>query len=252
MAGNVRDRRRCRCAPPARRPACSTAGPRSARATAPACPGPDDGLPPVPLPTVPLPDDQAAPTRHAGRHAARAAGRHHAVPLRAAGAGRQRRPRRSRGHRRPDGRGRGHGPVRRRARRAGQGGRLRHRVGPGGHAGRGRARRPARPASTPCRPTRPSSPPCSTAARSPWSRSTSSPTPASPGPSRPTRAPSRSARAAALQRIDERSAGCGPRWRRRDDDTLVLLAGISEVNDGRPQLHVGMASGPGLRRRPAG
>ena len=27
----------------------------------------------------------------------------------------------------------------------------------------------------------------------------------------------------------------------------MLLAGISEVNDGRPQLHVGMASGPGFR-----
>ncbi|MFL6096299.1 MAG: hypothetical protein ACJ71Y_12685, partial [Blastococcus sp.] len=29
-------------------------------------PGPDDGLPPVPLPTVPLPDDQAAPTATPG------------------------------------------------------------------------------------------------------------------------------------------------------------------------------------------
>ena len=34
-------------------------------------------------------------------------------------------------------------------------------------------------------------------------------------------------------------------------ETLVLLAGISEVNDGRPQLHVGMASGPGFAA-PAG
>jgi hypothetical protein len=29
-------------------------------------------------------------------------------------------------------------------------------------------------------------------------------------------------------------------------DTLLILAGISEVNDGRSQLHVGMASGPGF------
>ena len=29
-------------------------------------------------------------------------------------------------------------------------------------------------------------------------------------------------------------------------DTLLLVAGISEVNDGRPQLHVGIASGPGF------
>ncbi|MGY1594988.1 hypothetical protein ACI79D_23690 [Geodermatophilus sp. SYSU D00708] len=29
-------------------------------------------------------------------------------------------------------------------------------------------------------------------------------------------------------------------------ETLLLLQGISEVNDGRPQLHVGIASGPGL------
>lgn len=29
-------------------------------------------------------------------------------------------------------------------------------------------------------------------------------------------------------------------------DTLLLVAGISEVNDGRPQLHVGIANGPGF------
>ncbi|PRY49090.1 hypothetical protein LY71_107173 [Geodermatophilus tzadiensis] len=29
-------------------------------------------------------------------------------------------------------------------------------------------------------------------------------------------------------------------------DTLLLLQGVSEVNDGRPQLHVGLASGPGF------
>jgi hypothetical protein len=30
------------------------------------------------------------------------------------------------------------------------------------------------------------------------------------------------------------------------DDTLLVVAGVSEVNDGRPQLHVVMASGPGF------
>ncbi|SFF81813.1 hypothetical protein [Blastococcus tunisiensis] len=53
-------------------------------------------------------------------------------------------------------------------------------------------------------------------------------------------------RASALARIDravgELRAAIAP----RSEETLLLLAGISEVNDGRPQLHVGMASGPGF------
>ena len=51
---------------------------------------------------------------------------------------------------------------------------------------------------------------------------------------------------AAVGRIDEaldrlRTAVAG-----LPGETLLLLAGISEVNDGRSQLHVGMAEGPGL------
>jgi hypothetical protein len=54
------------------------------------------------------------------------------------------------------------------------------------------------------------------------------------------------ARAAALQQIDRVVGQLRAAIAAMDDETLVLLAGISEVNDGRPQLHVGMASGPGF------
>jgi hypothetical protein len=54
------------------------------------------------------------------------------------------------------------------------------------------------------------------------------------------------ARAAALLRIDRAVGQLRAAVATMEDDTLVLLAGISEVNDGRPQLHVGMAAGPGF------
>ena len=54
------------------------------------------------------------------------------------------------------------------------------------------------------------------------------------------------ARAAALERIDRSVGRLRAAVATTDADTLVLLAGISEVNDGRPQLHVGMADGPGF------
>jgi hypothetical protein len=54
------------------------------------------------------------------------------------------------------------------------------------------------------------------------------------------------ARAAALQRIDAAVGRLRAAVATLDGDTLVVLAGISEVNDGRPQLHVGMVSGPGF------
>jgi hypothetical protein len=54
------------------------------------------------------------------------------------------------------------------------------------------------------------------------------------------------ARAAALQRIDRAVGQLRAAAATLDGDTLVILAGISEVNDGRPQLHVGMVSGPGF------
>ncbi|WP_040339307.1 hypothetical protein [Candidatus Blastococcus massiliensis] len=53
-------------------------------------------------------------------------------------------------------------------------------------------------------------------------------------------------RAGALSRIDadiDRLLGAVETL---PGETLVLLAGISEVNDGRPQLHVGIAAGPGF------
>jgi hypothetical protein len=54
------------------------------------------------------------------------------------------------------------------------------------------------------------------------------------------------ARATALRRIDRAVGRLRAAVTALDDKTLVLLAGISEVNDGRPQLHVGMAEGPGF------
>ncbi|MGY1917178.1 hypothetical protein [Blastococcus sp. SYSU DS0973] len=53
-------------------------------------------------------------------------------------------------------------------------------------------------------------------------------------------------RAAALGRIDEAVGRVLTAVDQLPGDTLLLLAGISEVNDGRPQLHVGIATGPGF------
>jgi hypothetical protein len=53
-------------------------------------------------------------------------------------------------------------------------------------------------------------------------------------------------RAAALGRIDGVVGELRDALEPMTGETLLLLAGISEVNDGRPQLHVGMASGPGF------
>jgi hypothetical protein len=53
-------------------------------------------------------------------------------------------------------------------------------------------------------------------------------------------------RAAALQRIDRTVGRLRAAVADLPGDPLLLLAGISEVNDGRPQLHVGMAEGPGF------
>ena len=55
------------------------------------------------------------------------------------------------------------------------------------------------------------------------------------------------ARAAALQRIDRAVGQLRAAVATLDGDTLVILAGISEVNDGRPQLHVGMVVRARLR-----
>ncbi|MGZ4506903.1 MAG: hypothetical protein ACXVX8_06685 [Blastococcus sp.] len=54
-------------------------------------------------------------------------------------------------------------------------------------------------------------------------------------------------RAAALTRIDDELGRLRAAVAALPGTTLLLLQGISEVNDGRAQLHVGMASGPGFR-----
>lgn len=53
-------------------------------------------------------------------------------------------------------------------------------------------------------------------------------------------------RADALSRIEESLSRLQTAVAALPGETLVLLAGISEVNDGRPQLHVGIATGPGF------
>ncbi|TFV66157.1 UNVERIFIED_ORG: hypothetical protein E4P37_06925 [Bacillus sp. AZ43] len=53
-------------------------------------------------------------------------------------------------------------------------------------------------------------------------------------------------REAALERIDRAVGQLRAGVAELDEPVLVMLAGLSEVNDGRPQLHVGMASGPGF------
>lgn len=53
-------------------------------------------------------------------------------------------------------------------------------------------------------------------------------------------------RAGALSRIDEAVGRLLDTVAGLPGETLVLVAGISEVNDGRPQLHVGIAAGPGF------
>jgi hypothetical protein len=53
-------------------------------------------------------------------------------------------------------------------------------------------------------------------------------------------------RARALTAVDEQLGRIRAAIGAASGDTLLLVAGISEVNDGRPQLHVGIASGPGF------
>ena len=53
-------------------------------------------------------------------------------------------------------------------------------------------------------------------------------------------------RAVALTRIDDTVGRLRAAAATLPGDTLLLLAGISVVNDGRSQLHVGLASGPGF------
>jgi hypothetical protein len=54
------------------------------------------------------------------------------------------------------------------------------------------------------------------------------------------------ARQRALAAVDEQVGRLRAAVSALPGSTLLLLAGISEVNDGRPQLHVALAAGPGL------
>ncbi|MGY1735086.1 hypothetical protein [Geodermatophilus sp. SYSU D00684] len=53
-------------------------------------------------------------------------------------------------------------------------------------------------------------------------------------------------REAALAAVDEQVARLRAAVDTLPGETLLLVQGVSEVNDGRPQLHVGIASGPGF------
>ncbi|WP_448639768.1 hypothetical protein [Geodermatophilus sp. URMC 63] len=53
-------------------------------------------------------------------------------------------------------------------------------------------------------------------------------------------------REAALTGIDDELARLRAAVAALPGETLLLVQGVSEVNDGRPQLHVGLASGPGF------
>ena len=68
-----------------------------------------------------------------------------------------------------------------------------------------------------------------------------------PGPRKTDDGTEAALRAPALGRIDDGVGRVRTAVAALPGDTLLLLAGISEVNDGRSQLHVGMASGPGFR-----
>ena len=239
----------CRCAPPGRRPACSTAGRPSARATAPASRARTRDCRRCPLPTVPAagrPGRPDAPPRTA-RQPEPAAG-HHAVALRPAGAGRRASP--SPIPRPPS-------PARPRTRAPRGSGPSPARSGTPSAAPPCRAGRPRWPSPSPgveitrvddlpdrARPARRG------AGRLPAHPRLARPAHrrrASPGVDRTDEGTEPDARAAALQRIDAAVGRLRAAVATLDDDTLLLLAGISEVNDGRPQLHVGMAEGPGLR-----
>ena len=240
---------RCRCARPAGRLlldgwATLGAGNRAR------VPGPDEGLPPVPLPTVPLEGDpadaDARPSRPRGGGGAGTG--HDAGPLRPPGACRHGRARRSRRRRGAHRRRRGHGPVRRGAGRTRCRRRLRHGVGPG----RGPRRRGPRVEIT-----RADNLPSETA--DPGGALTACPLalvsldqltePGEPGLAQDRRR-HRTGPAGGGAHRDRRGRGPAARRRRAlPGDTLLLLAGISEVNDGRPSCTSAWPPDPGFPRR---
>jgi hypothetical protein len=67
-----------------------------------------------------------------------------------------------------------------------------------------------------------------------------------PGPRKTDHGTEPRLRAAALTTIDDELGRVRAAVADLAGDTLLVVAGIAEVNDGRPQLHVGIVSGPGF------
>ena len=208
-------------------------------------PGPDEGLPPIPVPTVPLPDDQATPTPTPdGTQPERALDTslsHCGLQERAASVALV-------------------DPAATVVRTAEDEGTVRFGAEPGalGHAvgcATVSGKAPTLAVSVPgvaviCVDTRPTEPgelaavlagcPLTLVALDQLADA------GMPGVDRTDEGTEPEARAAALQQIDRAVGQLRAAVATTDRDTLVLLAGISEVNDGRAQLHVGMAEGPGF------
>ena len=208
-------------------------------------PGPDDGLPPVPLPTVPLPDDQAAPTATPGgtqpEPAVDTSLSHCGLQERAAGEAlidpklTVKRTAEDEGT----------------ARFGAEPGALGKAVGCATVSGRAAMLAAAVPGVKVTRADALPTDPVELAAMLGGCRLTlvtldQLADAGQPGVDTTDQGTEPDARAAALRRIDRAVGQLRAAVAARDDDTLVLLAGISEVNDGRPQLHVGMAEGPGF------
>ena len=210
-------------------------------------PGPDNGLPPVPLPTVPLPEDQAAPTAAPGDDDGTAEPpmdttlSHCGLQERAASVALADPEATLRLTAEDDGT----------ARFGAEPGALADAVGCATVSGRAATLAAAVPGVTLTRaddlPVEPAAlagvlAPCPlnlvtlnqlSDAGQPGAEKTDTGTEPEP-------------RAVALQRIDAEVGRLRDAVATMPGNTLLLLAGISEVNDGRPQLHVGMASGPGF------
>ena len=209
-------------------------------------PGPDDGLPPVPLPSVPLPEDQAEPTAEPGdtdseeppvdttlahcglqERAASVALADPATTLKLTAEDRGT------------------------ARFGAEPGALGEAVGCATVSGRAAALAVAVPGVTITRadelPTDPaalagvlSGCPLGLVTLNQLSDA------GEPGPRKTDDGTEPELRAVALSQIDAAVGRLRVAVDTLPGDTLFVLTGISEVNDGRPQLHVGMASGPGF------
>ena len=244
---------RCRCARPGRPPACSTAGRPSARATAPGSRARTRACRRCRCRTVPLPDDEAAPT---------------AAPTTApTGAERRSRPRWTPRCRTAACRSGSPSvaladPAATVARTAEDEGTARFGAEPGalGEAvgcatvsGRAAtlavavAGRGAHPRRRRCPPSPASSPACWRGCPLTLVSLDQLSDAGAPGVEKTDDGTDPGAAGGRARRASTRpSAGCGPPSTRCPATRCCCWPGISEVNDGRPQLHVGMAVGPGF------